>query len=249
MPKWPAATRVIVFAAMVGACHPARIGAGRNGADHPVHVASALVCPLHQGELTRNDVAARGSECTYEGPDERRVVLRHLPLDGRSASDALGEVEASLRMRMAPQDPSTPATPKPSSSASAGHVVLNLPGVHIEADDHGAHVHALGEHIDAESGGATIAGSWNGVSNTIDAHNDHFVMRVGFSGRQSVDLTFLMQSSRPGPSGDRLVGYVARGPALGPLVISTVEAAQGGGRRHDVDLKDLKALVASNVKP
>ena len=245
--KWSAAQGAVVFATLLGACHPVRIGAGRNGADRPVQVSSALTCPLAQGDLTRVAVAADMRECTYQGPGARHVVVRLLPLDGRSPSDALRGVEASLQMLMAPDAP--PSSVDPKRRAGDGRVVLNLPGVHIEADDDGAHVRALGEHIDAQSGEATIGGSWNGVANRIDARNDHVEVRVGFSGRQSADLTLLMQSDHPGPSGDRLVGYVARGPVTGPLVVSTIEAAQGDGRRHDVDLRDLKALVAFNVKP
>lgn len=93
-----AATAGIAVAAALalGACHPARLGEGRNGGDRAVTVADRLECPDEQGSLKRTIKAPDGRSCTYVGDDGEQVTLSYLALDGKTPEVALAPVEAGF---------------------------------------------------------------------------------------------------------------------------------------------------------
>ena len=95
-------TKAIAGAGMVGAalalaaCHPAKIGEGRNGGDRAVTVADRLDCPEEQGSLKRTIQAPNGKSCTSPGDDGEAVTLAYLALDGKTPEAALAPTEASF---------------------------------------------------------------------------------------------------------------------------------------------------------
>ena len=60
------------------------------------------------------------------------------------------------------------------------------------------------------------------------------------------DLTFILASDTPGPSGVRAAGYLARGPAVGPLVVASFKS-KGSHRGGDHDRDALSRLVDLNA--
>jgi hypothetical protein len=112
-------------------------------------------------------------------------------------------------------------------------------------------VEGLGQHVVASEGGAVVTGDWNGAHTSITAHDGGAEMRFGSVGRQAVDVTFLSTSERAGPGGDRVAGYLARGPVSGPLVVAEVRGSRYDkhvGVAKDDPFRDAKRLVNRNVR-
>ena len=82
----------------------------------------------------------------------------------------------------------------------------------------------------------------------INAHDGGAEVRAGWFGQKSVDANYVLASDQAGPTGVRAAGYVAKGPATGPLVVG-VETSKVGDDRHDRNehFRDLKHLVNRNV--
>lgn len=160
-----------------------------------------------------------------------------------------------------PAPPAPPVPPKPpgeDAGDDAGHdhpehVHLDLPGLHVDADDGGqARVQAFGHTVEANDGRAVVRGSFNGSQTSIEASDGGAVMRFGSVGVHAVDLTFLVAADKPGSEGVKAAGYVARGPVDGPLVVATVRSPQYEqhiGLARDDAFRDAKRLVARNLQP
>ncbi len=275
---------VVAIAVALGACHPAKLGQGRNRGDRPVTVADRLDCPEEQGSLKRTIQAPDGRSCIYVGDDGEQVTLSYLALDGKTPEAALAPMEASFHALVPRADTSdqessvTTALPNglnvttstsrtsddgeddgnraaPAVKDDAGsapgkrdHVAINLPGLHIDAGDDGAKVHAFGQNIVADDKGATVNGAFNGVKTSIEANDGGAEIRSGFVGRQAVDLTYIVASDAPGPSGAHAAAYVARGPVGGPLVVASGSLKEGDRHVGKDRFDDLRELVDRNVR-
>ncbi len=242
-----------LVAGLVGACHPARVGHPRTAADQPVTVAGRLRCPDTVLSLHRVSQAADGRACAYSsGAGELTLALR--PLDGRSADDALRalESEAHALTPSAPEGgpPAPPEPPAPPSppTVEGDHVRLDLPGLHIDADDRGARVKGLGQSVEADDSGAVVRGGPGGRSSVV-AKDGGAVIRSGGVGAGSVDATYIAAADAAGPDGWRVAGYVARGPLAGPLVVAQVRSrGEGGhGRGDDGLINAARKVVDINV--
>ena len=225
-------------------------------------VGALLDCPENQGDLKRVDVAADGRSCRYADSDGREARLMLLDLGGKSARDALSPTEAELKALVPAAVAPTPPTPPTlaanatsdddddkDDSGSHDHTRIDLPGIHIEANgDKTAHIRAFGQTIDAHGKDAVIHGAWNGKEAVINAHDGGAEIRAGWFGEKSVDANYLLASDQAGPSGVHAAGYVAKGPATGPLVVG-VEISKTDEDRHNRDEKyrDLRRLVDRNV--
>ncbi|MDG2522444.1 hypothetical protein P7B02_12900 [Caulobacter segnis] len=189
-------------------------------------VKARLECPDKQGELTRVSVAPDGKSCTYTAKDAE-VVIRHLPVGPEGAQAALAPIENDLRTIV----PFEVRKPTPGGK----HTEINLPGLHITAhDDEGgdggaAEVRVAGIHINANENGAEIRA-------------EHF-------GENAVRASLILAAGDDAPE-QHVVGYEARGPANGPLVVAVVKAKD----RDYTDNKDkdgvfssMKKLVRMNV--
>lgn len=275
-------------AAATAACHPAKLGHGRNPDDHPTALALPLHCPERQGELRRTSQAADGRSCAYRSDAGATVTLAATSLDGRSPEQALSPLEEEAHRLVPaataspgkahadahadaddggdeaddadaaagsgpPAPPSPPAPPAPPAHGRTHEEVhLRLPGLRIDTGDDGkAHVEGWGHTVVADEGGATVTGAWNGAQTSIKAHEGGVEMRFGAVGRQAVDMTYLVSGETPGPSGDRVAGYVARGPVGGPLLVAEVHGpayARHVGVARDDPFRDAKRLVERNLR-
>lgn len=250
-----ATTTISAAAGLLAACHPARVGHPRTVADQPVTVPDRLRCPNTVLSLHRVSQAADGRACAYaSGAGELTLALR--PLDGRSPDDALRALEAqthaltpSTPEGVAPTPPAPPAPPvPPPAPGDRDHVRLDLPGLHIDADDDGARVKGFGQSVEADDDGAVVRGGPGGRS-TIVAKDGGAVIRSGGVGAGSVDATYLAAADASGPEGWRMAGYVARGPLVGPLVVA--QARSRGERERNLGddglMNAARKLVDMNV--
>ena len=131
--------------------------------------------------------------------------------------------------------------------AEGDNASVNLPGLQIESRGDQASVRIGGFHIDASdgpAGGTVDIEASEGEDNvSVQAHNDAAEVRTS-SGGEATRASWILTDNRPSEAGWRLVGYEARGPAGGPLVIATVRSRD---RDRGSVFEDAKDLVALNV--
>jgi hypothetical protein len=209
-----------------------------------LRVVDALQCPEVQGQLTRKGTAAEGGTvCRYVGPRGAEVELRLVKLDGRDVGTALGVFETDLRKtlpRAAAADAATAV-----ADASGDQASVSAPGIRIEAEGDRADVRIGSFRIQANDGDAAVkAGEPGAESVSVQAGTDGAEVRVRVQG-EATRATWLLTDTRDeAVTGWRLVGYEARGPVGGPLVVALVHSKD---ENRDEAFDDAVDLVSLNV--
>lgn len=233
-------------------------------------VVETLQCPQTMGSLTRKGTAIEGGAvCTYAGPRGAEVSLHLVELDGAEPAEALKAFEDRLSAAMpqavaqlkaasaegaAAVDAAAAAHPPSGDRASVrapgvdiqaegDDATVRLPGLHIESKGDDASVRIGGFHIDASEGegSVNIEGSDGGDNVSIQANQDAAEIRTS-AGGGATRANWILTDNRPSEAGWRLVGYEARGPAGGPIVVATVRARDRDRGRVFEDAKDLVTL-------
>lgn len=231
-------------------------------------VVDTLQCPQTQGALTRKGTATDGGRtCTYTGPKGAEVILTLVSLDNRTVPQTLRTFEDQLKTSLpqavaglrasasssattevrassgASGDTATVRAPGVAVDASDDKASVRLPGMRIEADGDNASVRIGGLHIDANdsTGSVDINGSAGGDDVSVQARDDSTEVRAVSSG-EATRASWILTDNRPSPDGWRLVGYEARGPVGGPLVVATVRSRDNNRGRVFDDAKDLVTL-------
>ncbi len=130
--------------------------------------------------------------------------------------------------------------------ANNDDATVRLPGMHIETRGDKASVRIGGFHIDADDsdGSARVTGSTpNGDDVSINAQDDAAEIRTS-AGGEATRSSWMLTDSRASEAGWRVVGYEARGPVGGPLVVATVRSRDRDRERAFEDARDLVALNA-----
>lgn len=209
----------------LGACdHP---DAARQREVNALKVVNRLDCPERQGELKRSAAASDGLSCVYSS-DRAEVTLRVVQVAGAPA-DALAPIEAELKALL----PDVKTTPAPSG---AEEVDIRLPGVSIQAGEGGAKVRAPGVEVNAvDGGGAEVRATRN------------FTAAVSGEKRRGEGVSARYILASDGAPGEwKVVGYDARGPVGGPLVVGVVRVRDKQGEHDDI-FDDVSDLVRHNV--
>ena len=126
---------------------------------------------------------------------------------------------------------------------------VSLPGIHVDADGDKANVRIGGFTIRADdsqariSGTGRVPGSSTEESVSIQALDNAAVVHSRAPG-EATRQTWRLTDDTPSDAGWRMVGYEARGPRGGPIVVATVRVRE---RRSDDVFEDAKDLVALNV--
>lgn len=230
-------------------------------------VIDALQCPTDQGALTRRGTASDGGQtCTYAGPRGSEVKLHLVSLDGQGADAVLKRFQDDLGMgaQLAAADGPVTATDASASDteATAGgdsdRATVRLPGMSVDAQGDRATVALPGMKIEADGdraniriGGLTIRADDTGSHITATDGDRQAVIKATDAGaeirtdsKNAVRATMMNVVANPGPSGWRVVGYEARGPSSGPIVVATYRSRD---RDPDDMIEAAKALVALNV--
>lgn len=147
----------------------------------------------------------------------------------QAADDALGATQ------QAKKDADEDASNKVSVNGGDGrgdHAHIDLPGIHINADDDRADVDVAGVNVNAGENGATVR-----MSRDVRLRGEAFSPeRRGFRAIYILARDDLKD-------GWRSVGYEAGGPKAGPIVVAVFKAHEG--HHHDVS-DDVKRLVRRN---
>ncbi len=109
------------------------------------------------------------------------------------------------------------------------NVEVDMPGLHVRTKGDKADVKVFGMTIHHDDVNDTTQvrrepKSGVGRSLSVDANDSGAVIRMANSNRSNIKATVIYGMENPGPQGHRVVGYVARGPRTGPLVVATVKS-------------------------
>lgn len=266
----PALAATILGAVAVAACDQpnVRISTTRTDttAEGVLKVVDALQCPETQGVLTRKGSAeAGGLVCIYAGPKGAEVNLHLVRLDGRPASEALKTFEIELAAalpdaradlaaraadrraaeadRRAADADRRAAQAEARADARTDSARVRLPGVSIDAQGDRARVRIGGLSINADDAGGTVDIRTDDDAVSINATDGAAEIRTR-SGGDATRSTWMLTSSQDNGQGWRMVGYEARGPMGGPLVVATMRTKE---RDQDAVQDAAKALVTLNV--
>ncbi len=204
---------------------------------------ATLDCPATQGDLSRRSAAADGKSCLYGDDQGGEVTLQLIDLAGQDPTAALAPLEAQLKAEMPAVTAAKAAAGAPGTDKD--RVDIDLPGIHIHAngnDDATVQIAgAAGKAVSVSDrdGHSRVTVAKPGVS--VFAHDNGAEVRVEEPG-SGIRRSFILASDDPGPNGYKAVGYEARGPAGGPLVVAAAKA------KSDDNLKDdMRDLLRLNV--
>ncbi|MFN3354010.1 MAG: methyltransferase type 11 [Brevundimonas sp.] len=235
-------------------------------------VVQTLTCPETVGALTRKAVSSdQGQICTYAGPRGAEVTLHLVPLNGETPDEALEAFETRLHQLMpeaasrvapvppAPDAPETPTPPPTPGTEGDERVDIRLPGLSISTEGETAEVRMPGVSVSSQEGGSRVAVAGvrvhsgeggqsvtlGGGDGQVSVHSRDDISEVRVhAGGQATRTTYILSDSEPSSLGWRAVGYEARGPQGGPLIVATVKSKD---REGDSVFDDAKDLVTLNV--
>lgn len=195
--------------------------------------------------------AAEMQKATHE---DARAQAEAARLDANGA-----RAEADADAAKADADSAHVSGPGVNIDAQGDRARVSLPGIHIDADGDKANVRIGGFTIRANDSGNTNTNANSNTNTNADVNvNVHTTVEEEQSitvndGRAEIRTrspgeatrqTYLLTDDVASDAGWRLVGYEARGPRGGPIVVATVRARE---RHSDGVFDDAKALVAVNV--
>jgi hypothetical protein len=211
---------------------------------------ATLDCPDHEGALTRTAQSPDGKSCDYQGPGDETVNLSLVALDGKTPIEAVSAVKAELKGLVNVQAANSPISVDASKDDGGDHAKVDMPFLHVDAHGKKANVNIMGFNIDADDdkGTATVKGDLPGIHNAVvHAGPGGAEILAEDVGKTNASLVYILAGDKAGPQGYHAVGYVAKGPAAGPLVMAKFRAKQGHHGSED-EHGDLGRLIDRNVK-
>ena len=244
------ATAGLLLAACDGSVHVTSDGGGRG----ELKTLARLECPEREDQLRRVSAAPDGRTCTYEG-EGAEVRLQLVALNGRTPAEVLAPYETELRALMPALTPAAERAPMADIGAGTATVVhsddekahVRMPGLSIDTEGDRAQVRiggALTIDADDRSGVVKIRSQEGDGGLTVDADETGAEIRTTSDEGGDLRSSFILASEAPSPTGLRLVGYEARGPQAGPVLVATIRAR---GEDNDKPMDAMKDLVRKTV--
>lgn len=235
-----------------------------------LRVIDGLQCPQTQDVLTRRGSAsADGRSCNYAGPRGSEVELQLLKTDGASAREKLKAIEERLSQDLPAPPQREEAPPAPSSSVADTHTdgeysSVHLPGLKVDSQGDRATVRLPGMKIEADGdrsevriGGIVIRSDAKSASNHVrltqgdarglvvdDSPEATRIEASTQSGALRANYRLIIKGEQNQPW--RAVGYDARGPVGGPIVIAITRSRDDNNDRVFEAAKDLVTLNVGN---
>jgi hypothetical protein len=214
---------------------------------------SSLECPEREGDLRLASRDPNGRSCFYRSETGAEVELRLASLDGGTAQDMLDRLQQELAPLVPdaagpPEPPEPPEAPEaPEPDVVGDEAVVRIPGlISVRSAGETATIRLPGVSIDASDGKADITvNDEDGEKVLVNAHEGGATIHADSTKHGDVRSTYIVASETAGPTGVRLAGYSARGPAAGPMVVGVLKS-KSERRRNDVfdDLEDLVKRAA-----
>jgi hypothetical protein len=221
--------------------------AGMRPDGPPLRAPAKLDCPADAGDLTRTAQSPDGQWCDYAGLHGEIVRLRLAPLNGQTPSQALAPTRAQLHA-LAP--------------VYRDAIPINYgdgPGNRADVDVPFVHVHANGDRADVRLFGIFhISGRNHERDADIDSDHGrkHAAVHAGLHGaeviaddigRNNASLVYVLAGRHRYGSGFRAVGYIAKGPVTGPLVVAEFRSPVSTHRDSDGGHDDIDRLIDRNL--
>lgn len=239
--RLPASLAVLALAAAASTAAHARISADGP----PLKPAATLDCPSVQGALTRTAQAADGKSCEYQRRDGEVVRLRLQPVAGRTPTQALEPTRDELHALV-------PVYREPARGSYDDGV-----GDRADVDLPFLHVHAVGDRADVRLFGIKISSQDHNADIEVGKGRKRSVVHAGPRGaeviaeevgKSNASLVYVLAASHRAPSGLRAVGYVARGPVTGPLVVAEFRSPRDRHQGRDGEHGDIDRLIDRNLR-
>jgi len=222
---------------------------GRRGTEVSLHLVAV--------DSQTPEQALRGFETRLAALMPTTLVREQAEAARRDADAARADADASRAdAEAARADAASVALPGMTVDTNGDRASVHMPGIHIEANGDNADVRIGGLTIRADGESAQVQGSVtppNATSSataapeseavSINARDNAAEIRTRTSG-EATRQTYLLTDQTPSPAGWRMVGYEARGPRGGPIVVATIRAKE---RDNDSAFDDAKELVTLNV--
>jgi hypothetical protein len=248
--KVATAVSLTAILGMLAACSPPH---PHHHDETPLKTIASLDCPASQDDLKLTSGASGAGPCVYTDDDGDKVTLQLVSLSGTNATAALAPFRTAAEAELPAIKPSGGggATASTSATGDGDHdkVDLDLPGIHIHTNSDGrAEVNAMGVHVDADDNDShhavvTVPGGHGHDQVTVNANDGGARIEVHENG-SGVRSMFMLASDQPGPNGWKSVGFEARGPEAGPIVVASI-LSKGDHNQHVRD--EAKDLVKHNV--
>lgn len=198
------------------------------------------------------DVAAARAEAEAERAqalaEKARALAAGDAAEARAAQARADAVEARLKAaahaRREPGERVSVALPGLRVKADGDRADVRLPGISVKADGDNADVRVGPITIKANDASGNVNINANDTEMSVRSQDDAAEIRTRHKGA-GTRATYILADDEPSPQGWRMVGYEARGPEGGPLVIAEVRSKE---RHKDDEVFDsAKALVRRNA--
>ncbi|MFA4893402.1 methyltransferase type 11 [Brevundimonas sp.] len=192
--------------------------------------------------------ASAEAEKARGAADAARAAADTAAVAADAAAGSADQAAARADRAAASADRASVRAPGVRIEANGDDAVVRLPGMHIETKGDQASVRIGGLHINAnDSDGSTrvtsasSASGGRGDSVSVNALNNAAEIRTS-AGGEATRASWILTDNRDQESGWGLVGYEARGPVGGPLVVATVRSKDTNRNRAFEDARDLVTL-------
>lgn len=189
------------------------------------HTAASLAAARTASEA---DVARAEADIAGAEAEAARAEADASRSDGGAAT-----LEERARVRM----------PGVAVDAEGDRANVRLPGLTVDADGDKASVRFGSFSIEADDARSSVEVSSDDETVSVQARDDAAEIRTRAPG-DAIRTTYILTDDRPAEQGWRLVGFEARGPSGGPVVIAVVRAKD---RNSDGVFDSAKDLVTLNV--
>ncbi|HEY3811805.1 MAG TPA: methyltransferase type 11 [Caulobacteraceae bacterium] len=220
---------------------------GKTGARADADHAQALA---DKAQKAADDAEARAEAASDRAQDAAERAADRASDAADKASDHADDASDKADDAGGRRDSADVKLPGLSVKSHGDSANVRLPGLRVDADDGGAHINIAGIHIDADddkggkkSGRVNITSDNNDVS--IRAEDHAAEIRAKHNGN-GVRMTYIIANDEGDVTGWKTVGYEARGPRGGPIVIAVVKSKD---RHEDPIFRWAKDLVKKNVEP
>ncbi|HEX5262503.1 MAG TPA: hypothetical protein VFW13_03195 [Phenylobacterium sp.] len=214
----------------------------------PLRAVAMLDCPANEGALRLRAQAADGRSCDYDGPREETVRLHLVDLQGRTAAEAMAPAQAELRTLL----PLPYKAPAPISQAEGEgeRTDVDLPFFHVHTVDNRADVSIFGVHIHDDGDNTEVKVKKGGKHTVVHATTSGAEVLAEDVGRENASLVYVLASDRRSHNRWRAVGYLAKGPVAGPLVVAEFRATdrEDDASQHHHGHNDVERLIDRNLK-
>jgi hypothetical protein len=207
-------------------------------------VPATLDCPATEGSLNRVAQSPDGQWCDYQGRRGDWVRVRIQLLGGRSPSEALAPERAELHTLVPVYRDPLPDV----DDGEGDRADVDLPFLHVHAVGDRADVRLFGIHVSSQGDNADIKANLGHKHSVVHAGMRGAEITADDVGRVNASLVYVLAANKREPSGYRAVGYVAKGPVSGPLVVAEFRSHDRGREPRDGDHGDIGRLVDRNIR-